>query len=263
MLPNPVKEQIRTGQVSLGTWISIGHPDVAEILGGLGFDWLLLDMEHGPLSISTVHAMMQAMGGSATQPFVRVATNDAVQIGQVLDAGATGVVVPKVQTADDARGVVRACRYPPAGERGIGARRAAAYGRRFQEYVRDAEAQILIAVQIETVRSVENVEEILATPGIDAAFLGPGDLSADLGCFKDRQSPAFVAAIDRVLASCGKHGVAPCMAYVPGPDEALAFIDRGFRMIGMGEDVALLGRAAADVQKVRERCGSGRYLDAQ
>src|SRR5262249_6135945 len=130
-----IKQQLKAGKNSIGTWVSIGHPDVTEILAGVGFDWLLFDMEHAPLTIETVHRLMQSMSGSDTEPLVRVASKDPVGIGQALDTGAQGVMVPLVNTAEDARRIVAACKYPPEGTRGVGPRRASGYGRRFDEYM--------------------------------------------------------------------------------------------------------------------------------
>src|ERR1043166_8081102 len=176
-----LKQKLRRGEVSIGTWVSIGHPDVAEILAGVGFDWLLFDMEHGPMTNETVHRMMQAMGEGPTVPLVRVASNNANAIGQALDGGAHGVMIPLVNTTEDARRAVAACKYPPDGIRGMGPRRATGYGRRFHEYVRNANRDLLVVVQIETPEAVANIDSILSVDGIDVAAIGPGDLAQSMG----------------------------------------------------------------------------------
>jgi 2-keto-3-deoxy-L-rhamnonate aldolase RhmA len=242
---NALKRKLKSGKVSIGTWISIGHPDVAEILAGVGFDWLLFDMEHAPLTFETMHQMMQAMGGSETAPLVRVARNDSHLIGQALDGGAHGVMVPLVNTAEEARRAVAACKYPPEGVRGMGPRRASDYGRRFDDYMRRANREVIVIVQIETPEAVENIDAIVSVKGVDVAAIGPGDLSKTMGCFENRQSnKEYQQALDRVVRSCKRHGVVASMAYVTQPEQVRESIRRGFRFIGLGEDDVFLSEAA-------------------
>lgn len=233
---NPVKDQLKTGELSLGTWVTIAHPDVSEMLCGVGWDWLLFDMEHGPLSIESVAGMIQSMRRERTQPFVRVPSPGTPQIKQVLDAGATGIIAPMVNTADDAALAVASCLYPPRGRRGMGPRRCADYGATFEQYVAEANDHLFIGVQIETARGVDNIDDILAVDGIDAALLGLGDLSSDMGYFKDRDNPRFQAAIQKVLDACKRHHVAAGMAYTGSAEKARAFADQGFTLIGIGQD---------------------------
>lgn len=239
-----LKKRLLAGKPSIGTWVSIGHPDVTEILADIGFDWLLFDMEHAPLTIETIHRLMQAMNGSTTVPLVRVASKDPVGIGQVLDAGAHGVMVPQVNTVEDARRVVAACKYPPEGTRGVGPRRATGYGRTFQQYMKTANREVLVIVQIETPKAIENIDAILSVPGIDVAAIGPGDLAQAMGCFANRQRKDYQDALDRFLKACARHKVVPSMAYVSKIEAAKEFIARGFRFIGIGEDDEFLAGAA-------------------
>jgi len=241
---NTLKQQLKRGHLSLGTWVSIGHPDVAEVLADIGFDWLLFDMEHGPLTNETVHPMMQAMGGSATAPLVRVARNDSWHIGQALDGGAHGVMVPLVNTAEEARRAVAACKYPPEGTRGMGPRRATRYGRRFEEYLRSVNREVLVVVQIETPEAIENIDAIVSVEGVDVAAIGPGDLAKTMGCFGNPRNKEYQRAFDRVLRSCERHGIVPSMAYVSKIEKAREYIQRGFRFIGFCEDIEFLSGAA-------------------
>jgi 2-keto-3-deoxy-L-rhamnonate aldolase RhmA len=241
----PLKEKLASGQPLIGTWISLGHPDVAEIFSQIGFDWLLFDMEHGPLGLEVVHRLMQAMSTPGAVPLVRVARNDAVLIGQVLDAGAHGVMIPFINNADDARRAVAACRYPPTGTRGVGPRRAAQYGRAFHDYIEIANDGVLVALQVETPQAVDRIEEIAAVPGVDVVIIGAGDLAMAMNCFQSREDGKFQGIFEKVRAACELHGVTPGMAYVGDAEKARAFVRRGFRFIGVGEDTQLLAEAAA------------------
>lgn len=241
---NNWKRKLKAGKVSIGTWISIGHPDVTEILADVGYDWLLFDMEHAPLTIETIHSMMQAMNGSATVPLVRVARNDPLVIAQALDAGAAGVMVPLVNTAEEARRAVASAKYPPEGARGMGPRRCTRYGRRFTEYVRTANRDVFVSVQIETPEGVANVADIAAVKGVDCIAIGPGDLAKTMGCFDNRSRKDYQDALDAVIRACRRHGVIPSMAYVSRVEAAREFIKRGFTFIGLGEDDEFLQRAA-------------------
>ena len=244
-MKNLLKRKLHTGKHSIGTWICIGHPDVTEMLARAGFDWLLLDMEHAPLSVETMHHLIQAMGGGPAAALVRVASKDPVLIGQALDAGADGVMIPLVNTAEDARNAVAACYYPPQGTRGVGPRRAADYGRRFVPYMKTANHQVVVVVQIETPETVRNIDEILSVPGIHVAAIGPGDLSMTMGCFHRREDPDFQRALNRVRDACRRHGVVPGMAYVSKSEQARKFIKRGFPFVGLGTDDEFLCGGAA------------------
>ena len=150
MKKNRVKQLLHSGKPTLGSWIQIGHPDVAEIMANMGFDWLVLDNEHGPYSTETTQLLIQAMSSTDTVPIVRVPWNDMVEIKRALDIGAYGVVIPMVNSKEEALHAVRACKYPPTGLRGVGPRRASRYGLDMKEYLRQANDEILIVIQIET-----------------------------------------------------------------------------------------------------------------
>jgi 2-keto-3-deoxy-L-rhamnonate aldolase RhmA len=218
---------------------------VAELISQAGFDWLLFDMEHGPLGMETVHRLMQAMSTPGAVPLVRVAKNDAVLIGQALDAGAHGVVVPFISNADDARRAVAACRYPPTGTRGVGPRRAAQYGRTFHDYIETANDGVLVVLQIETPQAVANIESIVAVPGVDVVAIGSGDLAMTMDCFQNRDDEKFESALEKVRTACERHGVTPGMAYVGDAEKAKACIAQGFRFVGIGEDTQFLAEATA------------------
>jgi 2-keto-3-deoxy-L-rhamnonate aldolase RhmA len=234
MKSNRVKELLQRGEVTLGPWITIGHPDVVEMLAHMGFDWMAFDMEHAPLDIRTVQNLMQAANGTEVTPFVRVAWNDIVLIKQVLDLGTQGLVIPWVNTREDAIRAVRAARYPPQGLRGAGPRRAALYGLD-RDYMAQAAAQIMIIAQIETTEAVENAENILEVEGVDGFFIGPTDLSTSMSIPGQRDHPELQRAIRKVLEigkKLGKPGGIMCHSI----NEIKRAVDDGFKFIAAGSD---------------------------
>lgn len=240
---NRVREMLGRGEITLGTWVTIGNPDVAEILANLGFDWLVYDTEHGPLSIETVEAMIQATSGTNVVPFIRVAWNDMVLIKRALDVGAYGVVVPWVNNRDDAVKAVKATQYPPRGVRGTGPRRCALYGLDTEDYFRKAETEILTIVQIETPEALRNVDEILSVDGVNLFFIGPTDLTTSLGIRGQLNHPKFIEALERVLEAGRRHGVpGGIMAY--NDEQVHRALERGFRFIALASDFRLLIRGA-------------------
>jgi len=232
MKSNRVKDLLSKGETTVGTWITIGNTDVAEMIAHTGVDWLLFDMEHAPLDIGAVQVLMQATSGTEITPFVRVAWNDLVLIKRALDIGAQGLVIPWVNTDADARRAVEAARYPPKGLRGAGPRRAAMYGLD-QNYIADAEGKIMIVVQIETPQAVENVEEILKVDGVNAFFIGPRDLSVSMGVRRNDRS--FDLAIKKVL-EVGKRLEVPGGIMCHSTEEIKSAVSQGFRFIALGSD---------------------------
>jgi len=231
---NRVKEMLGKGETTVGTWITIGNPDVAELIAHMGVDWLVFDTEHAPLDVGTVQVLMQATSATEVTPIVRVAWNDLVLIKRALDIGAQGLVVPWVNSEADAIRAVQAARYPPRGLRGAGPRRAAMYGLD-KDYMVDADAKLMIVVQIETSQAVENAEKILAVDGVDAFFIGPRDLSVSMGIQDRRNSNAYNLALNKVLAAGSKLGV-PAGIMCHSEDEIRSAVQQGFKFIALGSD---------------------------
>jgi len=180
----------------VGGWVCSGSPLVAEIMAGSGLDWLLVDMEHGPNTLDSVLAQLQAVDGSGATPMVRVPIGDTVTIKQVLDLGAQNILVPMVSSADEARAVVAATRYPPRGRRGVGSALArSARWNRVEDYLTTADASVSVFVQIENADGVDAAAEIAAVEGIDGVFVGPSDLAASLGLLGQQTHPDVVAAV--------------------------------------------------------------------
>jgi 2-keto-3-deoxy-L-rhamnonate aldolase RhmA len=251
-LENRVKELLKKGEVTFGSWVTIGHPEVAEIMANVGFDWLIFDTEHAPLSLETVEAQLAAINGTNVTPLIRVAWNDMVLIKRALDIGAKGLLIPWVNTKEDAERAVKACKYPTAGVRGVAPRRASRYGLDLNEYLATADKNLLIVLQIETAEAVKNVEQILSVDGVDAFFIGPADLSASLGFIGKWDHPRAVEATRSVLRAGKKLGV-PGGIHAMNLDIAIQHAKDGFQFIALGSDYGfLLKQAQASLEKVRE-----------
>jgi 2-keto-3-deoxy-L-rhamnonate aldolase RhmA len=204
-MKNLLKEKLLKGEHQLGTFIEMGHPDITEILSHLGFDWLLIDGEHSPNGFETMERMLQAMSGTECTPIIRPQWNDPVIIKRVLDIGAYGVLVPWVNTRAEAEAAVKACRYPPEGIRGWGPRRASRWD---PDYRETANNEILVSIQVETRKSLDNLDEIMNVDGVDACYIGPWDLSNNLGYSVPPKysEPRFIEALDHVLKIAEEHG---------------------------------------------------------
>jgi 2-dehydro-3-deoxyglucarate aldolase/4-hydroxy-2-oxoheptanedioate aldolase len=246
----PFPERLRSGERLLGVLATLATPSAVEILVHAGFDWLWLDMEHGPLDVSTALGMVQARGKCPV--LVRVPANDRVWIKRVLDLGCDGVILPHVSDPDAARAAVDAAHYPPRGTRSFGVSRAHAYGARIEHAMRHASDETAVVVQIEDVRAVERVDEIVAVPGIDAAVVGPFDLSGSMGRLGETSHPDVVRAIERVAAACAARGVTAGI-FAPSIEQARAYLDMGYRLLALGVDAMILLRAAAELRAALDR----------
>jgi len=241
-LRNVAKQKLQRGETIVGAFVAFPHPDICEWLAQMGFDWLILDMEHGPLSFEMVQRMIQAMKGTNCAPLVRPPTNNDADIKRVLDLGAFGIVAPMVNTRSDAERAVRACHYPPGGIRGYGPRRPLQVD---SDYLSTVEDQLLIMALIETAQAVDNAQEILSVPGIDAGILGPFDLSYDMGFGAPLKwdEPRYLDTYTRVVEAARAAGKAAStvtndLARVPW------LIEQGYRAILVGEADAFFIRGA-------------------
>jgi 4-hydroxy-2-oxoheptanedioate aldolase len=238
--PNPLKQRLRNGENVLGCWTMLGSAQVAEILSIAGFDYLVLDQEHGLGDSNTLSAQLHAMSAYETVGVVRVPWNDHVYLKRVLDAGAEAVLVPSIDTADEARAAVSACLYPPKGRRGTASSsvRASNYGMT-KDYVATCGDNLLVALQIESKKAVENIDAILAVEGIDLVFIGPFDLSATVGKMGQLKDPEVAGLIERAesrIRAAGKP-----MGTVPHPGCTWKdMFARGYQFVNAGSDVSRL-----------------------
>ncbi|MDO8288805.1 MAG: aldolase/citrate lyase family protein [Parvibaculum sp.] len=246
-----LKLRWKAGEVTLGAWCMMPGALSAEALARLGFDWVLIDMQHGGMDYQTAVEMIRAIDLSDAIPIVRVPWNDPGIIGRVLDAGALGVVIPMIQTVDDARRAVDACLYPPAGRRSFGPVRVGL--RDGNGYFGTANGRVCVIPMIETSDALASVEEIAAVSGVDAVFVGPFDLSVALGLppGDNDGKPAFDAAIKKVAEAAKKAGVAT--AVLSNARVAPLRIEQGFQMISVTTDISAMSMAAAgDLKIVRD-----------
>jgi len=239
---NPVKEKLKNKEVTLGSWIMIGHPEVAEIMAQAGFDWIAVDIEHSPINFETVQALFQAMKGTNCQPFVRLSDNDPVVIKRVMDCGATGIIVPMVNSMEDAEKAIKAVKYPPEGNRGVGLGRASGYGAHFEDYFKTINDQVVVIVMIEHIDAVNNIDSILSVPGIDGIFIGPYDLSGSMGIAGQLEHPDVIDAREKVIKSAHKHNIALGIYVVyPNSKEVKNRIEEGYTFIAYSTDTIMLG----------------------
>ncbi|MEZ0155756.1 MAG: HpcH/HpaI aldolase/citrate lyase family protein [Candidatus Reddybacter sp.] len=238
------KQPLNKGELLLGTLVSIASPQVAEILAQAGFDWLFLDGEHSSLSDGQIEQLIQA---AAPRPcLVRVHSLDEIAIKKALDSGASGIIVPQINNAEQAARAVAFAKYPPQGQRGVGIARAQGYGFAFQGYIEQANDEVVIVVQAEHAQAVENIEAIASTPGVDGVFIGPYDLSASLGKMGQLDDPVVVKAIEHITQTCLTAGV-KLGVFTTSAKAAIPYIERGFTLITAGTDTLLLGQGGRDI----------------
>ncbi len=240
MRPNTAKRKLKAGQPILGASVSAASPLVAETLGHMGYDWLLLDLQHGENNLGNIGSLLTAVSATPTIPWVRVVSNDGPMIQRVLDLGAYGVVVPLINNADEAAAAVRAMRYPPKGDRSWGPIRGALYGG--SDYFAEAERELMCVVMIETAEGIANADEILAVDGVDGCLIGTNDFSLSFGLSPrpapdtTPMDPRVEQAAAEVLAAAQRHGKGPGL-FTTDAGMASERIRQGFRIISMLGDV--------------------------
>lgn len=243
-MTNMFRKRLREGELLVGTLATLPAPEISEVLAGLLFDWLFIDTEHGSFGSLEAQALLQA-AGSCCPCLVRVPAGQEVWIKKALDIGAAGVIVPQVNSVEQAERVVRLCKYPPEGIRGVGIARAHGYGLQFQEYVDTANEAVSIVIQVEHADALENLDAIVSVPGIDAVLIGPYDLSASLGKMGEVTHPEVQEAIAHIREACLAAGV---RLGAFGVDAAAVqpFIEQGFTLIAVGTDMLFLIQGAAE-----------------
>jgi 2-dehydro-3-deoxyglucarate aldolase len=236
------RRRLLAGDRLFGTLVSLPSPEIAEIMANAGYDWLFLDGEHGAFDPLTAQRMLQAVGGRCPC-LLRVPLADEISIKKALDIGAAGVIVPQVNTVAQAEAVVRWCKYPPMGSRGVGIARAHGYGSYFGDYVRDANAGLAVVIQAEHIEAVRNIEGLAAVAGVDAIFVGPYDLSASMGLMGEVQSEAVTAAIDSIARHCQQVGRSLGI-FGLDPHQVAGYLNKGFTLVAAGCDGAWLNQGA-------------------
>lgn len=240
-----LKEKLRQNQLTLGSWVTLGHPSIAEILAMAGYDWLVVDMEHTTISIEQAGELIRVIDLCGVAPLVRLTSNHPDQIKRVMDAGAHGIVVPMVNSVADAERAVAATRYAPRGTRGVGLARAQKFGPGFQDYLQWQKDGPVVIVQIEHQDALPHLEAIFSVPGVDGFIIGPYDLSCSMGMSGEFDRPEFKAAMQQILAT-GLRMNFPAGLHIVEPDPArlAQVIQEGYRFIAYSVDVRMLDVAA-------------------
>jgi len=248
-----LKSQLQDRNLTIGSWLTLGHPAIAEIMAKAGFDWLTIDMEHSAITLSEAQQLIQVIELAGCVPLVRVGANDANLIKRVMDAGAHGVIVPMVNTREDAMRAVNAVKYPPLGTRGVGLARAQGYGFKFESYKEWMEKESVVIAQVEHIDAVNNLEDILSVEGVDAFIIGPYDLSGSLGVPGQFDHPDVLTALERVQkvsrrmdAVSGFHVIPPELAALKEK------IDLGYSFIGFSLDTLFLGNGCRQVMNIKK-----------
>lgn len=252
-----IRQRIRSGEFLAGTFLNLGSSLTAEMAGLAGFDWVVIDLEHGAGDHQNLLLQLQALSGTPAVPLVRVAWNDAVLCKRVLDLGPAGVVVPWINSKDEAVKAAAAVRYPPEGLRGVAAmNRACGFGSSFDDYFHSANKEMTLIAQIETRNAIDNVKEIASVGGVDALFIGPLDLSVSLGVVKQFDHPNMRSARAKVVDACRECGKAAgiLLSNENQIDETIA---EGFTFVGMGSDGAAASSGLARIANALKKKNSG------
>lgn len=236
-----LKARLARRELTIGSWITIGHTIVAEIMARAGYDWLTIDMEHSAITLDVAQELIRVIELCKVTPLVRVGENNSYLIKRVMDAGAHGVIVPMVNSRQDAEAAVRAVRYPPEGQRGVGLARAQQYGSDFEGYRAWNERESILIVQIEHISAVDSIAEILSVPGVDGFIIGPYDLSGSLGVPGQFDHPALLAALEKVKSASRHLNALAGFHVIPPESRPLEDkIAEGFKFIAHSLDTLLL-----------------------
>ena len=251
-----LKDKIYSGEAVHGCWINLASTVSAEIVGQAGFDWLLLDLEHGAGDVAIMYQQLQVLSGSPSTPIVRIDNLSRPKVQRILDAGATGIMFPQIQTSQEADDAIRMMYYPPRGGRGMAKMvRATGFGRHADEYIASLEKNLVGVIQIETLNALQNIDDIAATEGVDVLFVGPNDLSLALGIFGQLDHALYQKAIGDVATAAKKHGKAPGVL-LQDANEYEMYYQLGYRFLACGADSAFVRKGADElVKKLKEKSG--------
>jgi 2-dehydro-3-deoxyglucarate aldolase len=243
-----LKDKLQRHEATIGSWVTLGHTSIAEIMARVGFDWLTVDMEHSSITLSQTQQLVQIIELCGAVPLVRVGENSPAHIKRVMDAGAHGVIVPMVNTKNDAVKAVNAVKYPPVGTRGVGLARAQGYGFEFEKYKNWINKESIVIVQIEHIEAINNLEKILSEEGVDGSIIGPYDLSGSLGKpgnFEDSKVKEAIAHYEEVCCkmkkTMGFHVVQPSV------EKSLQYKNAGYTFIAIGLDTLYLGEKCREI----------------
>jgi len=238
-------KKIKEGELTVGSWITLAHPAIAEIMSNAGFDWLAVDLEHSVITIREAEELIRVINLAGVTPLVRLTSNNPDLIKRVMDAGSYGVIVPMVNSVKDALKAVEAVKYPPVGKRGVGLARAQGYGAQFKEYLEWQQDSAIVIVQVEHIDAVNNLEDIFSVEGVDGYIIGPYDLSGSLGVPGQFDHPDFLAAMDRVRKVAKEMKMTGGIHVIePEPEQLEQRINEDYRFIAYSLDIRMLDVAS-------------------
>ena len=240
-----IRTALRSGSASIGSWMQIPESNIAEIMGRAGYQWVAIDMEHGPVAVNQLPDIFRALELGGTLPLARVASPLPINCRQALDQGAAGVVIPMISSASQLQSIISECHWPPRGRRGVGFQRANVFGKFFDAYVEEAQESLVVA-QIEHIDAVNNLEAIVKVEGLDAIMIGPYDLSASLGITGEFENKKYKDVLTKILEVCAKQKM-PCGIHVVQPDTKMLEqrIREGYTFIAYGVDTVFLNTGAS------------------
>lgn len=238
-----IRKKLNEKEYSIGSWMQIPHPSIAEIMGNGDFDWVALDMEHGSISLSQLPDIFRSLELGNTLPLARLSKGTEIECKQVLDAGAGGIIVPMIKNAEELKKIKNFIYWPPKGERGIAFSRANLFGRNFNNYFEESQQPILIAM-IENIDAVKNLDEIIKVTDLDGVFIGPYDLSASLGCLGEFDNKIFLDTVNKIFSTAKENNV-PCGIHIVEPDikELKKKIELGYQIIAFSIDSVFLNKS--------------------
>lgn len=235
-----LRDKLRNGGVSIGSWMQIPHPSIAEIMSQAGYDWIAVDMEHGSIGAHQLPDLFRALELGNTLPLARIARGDAKDCKQALDAGAGGIIVPMIESAEQLVEVLDACRWPPTGKRGVGFSRGNLFGKHFESYREEAQAPLLVAM-IEHISAVDSLKDILGVDGLDAILIGPYDLSASMGLTGQFDHPDFCKAMELIRGLAEAMSIPAGIHIIePSQDQLQKRLEAGYRFIAYSIDAVFL-----------------------
>jgi len=241
-------------KVTIGTWITLAHPSIAEIMAASGFDWIAVDLEHSVITIREAEELIRVINLSGVTSLVRLTSNDPNQIKRVMDAGSCGVIVPMVKSINDVKQAVAAVKYPPHGNRSVGLARAQDYGSSFQEYLEWQKNQSIVIIQIEHIEAVNNLEAIFGVDGVDGYIIGPYDLSASLGIPGEFDNSVFINAMDRVKKIASDMEMMGGIHIIePEPEQLQKRIAEGYKFIAYSLDIRMIDVACREGLKITKK----------